>query len=180
MSNLVRQLTSFLLLPGVVAGVVPVWIARRDGTAFVVDTAPATIVALLAALATGAIGVWLFAYSLAHFITRGRGTLAPWDPPRELVVSGPYRYVRNPMISGVCFILVAEALAMRSAPHAWWAATFAALNAVYIPLIEEPGLRSRFDGAYDVYAANVRRLIPRLSPWRGPPDRIREPDVWTR
>jgi protein-S-isoprenylcysteine O-methyltransferase Ste14 len=167
MRNLLRQLTSFLLLPGVVAGVVPVWIARRDGTAFAADTAPTTILALAAAIVIGAVGVWLFVYSLVHFITRGRGTLAPWDPPRELVVSGPYCYVRNPMISGVCFILVAEALAMRSAPLGWWAATFAAANAVYIPLIEEPGLRSRFDGAYDVYVANVRRLIPRLSPWRG-------------
>ncbi|MFI5182692.1 MAG: methyltransferase family protein, partial [Thermoanaerobaculia bacterium] len=60
------------------------------------------------------IGLVLFVSSLHHFATRGRGTLAPWDPPRNLVVTGPYRFVRNPMISGIIFILFSEASLLQS------------------------------------------------------------------
>lgn len=62
----------------------------------------------------GAAGLALFGSTLFLFWTRGRGTLAPWDPPRVFVAKGPYRYVRNPMIGGVIFILLAEALVLRS------------------------------------------------------------------
>src|SRR5439155_1862107 len=84
--------------------------------------------------------------------------------------SGPYRYVRNPMISGVIFTLLGEALVLLSRPHLVWAATFFAINAVYIPLLEEPQLRWRFGADYDRYRAHVRRLVPRLRPW--------EPTQW--
>ena len=60
------------------------------------------------------VGLLLFAASLRQFAVRGKGTLAPWDPPKHLVVEGPYRYVRNPMISGVLFVLLGEALVLRS------------------------------------------------------------------
>lgn len=168
MTYLLRQLASFALLPGIVVGFVPWLIGRANHTEFALTAAPIAILEIGAGVVVGAIGVWLLAYSVAHFASRGRGTLAPWDPPRGLVVSGPYRYVRNPMISGVCFMLAAEALLLRSAPHAWWALTVATMNLVYIPLIEEPGLRARFGQAYDEYAANVGRLLPRLRPWRAP------------
>ena len=111
------------------------------------------------------IGVVLFAASLHQFFSRGLGTLAPWDPPRHLVVRGPYRYVRNPMISGVISILCGEALLLRSLPHARWAGLFLIINAVYIPLLEEPMLRDRFGDDYVRYTRHVGRLIPRLRPW---------------
>ncbi len=85
-----------------------------------------------------------------RFVTDGRGTLAPWDPPRELVVRGLYRYVRNPMISGVVSILVGEALLLASRPHLRWALIFLGINAVYIALLEDPLLA---------------RLLPRLRSW---------------
>ena len=73
------------------------------------------------------------------FARVGKGTLAPWDATQRLVVVGPYRYVRNPMISGVLAILLGETLAFWSAPLlAWFAAVFA-VNAIYMPLVEEPG-----------------------------------------
>jgi protein-S-isoprenylcysteine O-methyltransferase Ste14 len=82
-------------------------------------------------------------------------------------VVGPYRYVRNPMISGVLAILLGETLAFWSASLlAWFAAVFA-VNAVYMPLVEEPGLSRRFGEDYDRYRANVRRWVPRLRPWTG-------------
>jgi protein-S-isoprenylcysteine O-methyltransferase Ste14 len=91
--------------------------------------------------------------------------LAPWDPPRRLVVRGPYRYVRNPMISGVVLVLFGEALVLLSRPHLWWALVFLGINAVYIPLVEEPMLADRFGGDYQEYRRNVPRLLPRLRPW---------------
>lgn len=163
-----RHLLSFLALPFVVAVVVPIYVARRY---HVTPSWPATA-ATLAACAIEALvflaGLALFIASLYEFATRGRGTLAPWDPPRNLVVRGPYRYVRNPMISGVLLILAGEALLLRSVPHAWWAATFALINAIYIPLLEEPMLAQRFGASYAEYCANVPRLLPRLTPWREP------------
>ena len=94
-----------------------------------------------------------------------RGTLAPWDPPRELVVRGPYRYVRSPMISGVVLALFGESLVLQSAPHAEWAVGFLIINLVYIPLLEEPMLRIRFGDSYREYCRHVPRIVPRLSPW---------------
>jgi protein-S-isoprenylcysteine O-methyltransferase Ste14 len=111
------------------------------------------------------IGLVLFASSLRRFATEGEGTLAPWDPPRRLVLRGPYRYVRNPMISGVILILFAEALLLLSRAHFMWALTFLAINAIYIPLFEEPQLAGRFGEEYDEYRRHVPRFFPRLRAW---------------
>ena len=91
----------------------------------------------------------------------GRGTLAPWYPPERLVVRGPYRYVRNPMITGVVSVLLGEAALFASPAVLAWAGFVFALNAVYFPLIEEPDLRSRFGSDYDAYAASTPRWLPR-------------------
>jgi protein-S-isoprenylcysteine O-methyltransferase Ste14 len=160
-----RHLIAFLALPFVVAVVIPVWIARRSGIAFSPRPDLAGSLVQLLGLGVGLVGVWLFAFSLLHFVQRGRGTLAPWDPPRNLVVSGPYRYVRNPMISGVIFVLFGESLLLLSRPHATWAVAFLLINVVYIPLMEEPFLHSRFGESYSEYKRHVRRFVPRLRPW---------------
>jgi protein-S-isoprenylcysteine O-methyltransferase Ste14 len=160
-----RQLLSVAILPFVMTVVIPIWIARGDGTSLRFGSNVGQLALQGLGAACLALGLWLFGYSLLHFATRGRGTLAPWDPPRELVVSGPYRYVRNPMISGVVFILFAESLLLLSTPHAWWAMTFLGANAVYIPLMEESQLEARFGESYREYKRHVGRLIPRLRPW---------------
>jgi protein-S-isoprenylcysteine O-methyltransferase Ste14 len=164
-----RHLLAVVALPVTVAILVPRWIAGRYAVTF---SAPSDLAGLLA-LSVGclflAVGLALFAASLYNFVTHGRGTLAPWDPPRHLVVRGPYRFVRNPMISGVIFVLASEALVLRSLPHAAWAAAFLALNAVYIPLVEEPQLEARFGEPYARYCRHVSRFVPRLRPWT--PDR---------
>jgi protein-S-isoprenylcysteine O-methyltransferase Ste14 len=148
--------------------VVPVWIARRWGTSLAFGADPAAWAAQLGGVACLGVGLALFVASLRRFATEGRGTLAPWDPPRALVVRGPYRFVRNPMISGVVFLLFGEALVLRSLPHAAWAASFLALNTVYLPLVEEPGLERRFGEAYREYCRHVPRVVPRLRPWSPP------------
>jgi protein-S-isoprenylcysteine O-methyltransferase Ste14 len=117
-------------------------------------------------LALLAIGLVLVVWTIRLFSTVGDGTLAPWDPTRKLVVLGPYRHVRNPMISGVAFVLAGEAVLLGSPPLALWFAAVVVVNAVYLPLVEEPGLRRRFGEDYELYAANVPRWLPRLRPWR--------------
>lgn len=166
MLYVLRHLLSVLILPTTVVGLVPVWIARRYGVHPRWPEEPIGWFAAAAGLAIGAVGMLLFAASLRLFFTIGRGTLAPWDPPRNLVVRGPYRYVRNPMISGVVLMLAAIALCLRSRPHGIWATIFLAANLVHFPLVEEPMLEAKFGDDYRAYKRNVPRFIPRLRPWQ--------------
>lgn len=154
-----------LILPTTVMVVVPVWISRRYGVAVDWPSGLLDGVVAIAGLFVVMLGVSLFAASLHHFFTEGHGTLAPWDPPRRLVVRGPYRYVRNPMISGVIFTLTGIALTIRSWPHGVWALAFLGLNLIFIPLFEESELEMRFGDAYRQYRSAVPRFIPRLRPW---------------
>ena len=162
-----RHLLAIAVLPFTVTVVVPVWLARRNGVTLVPGSSLPDLALQAAGLGLLAVGALLFAASLRGFVTEGRGTLAPWDPPRRLVVRGPYRYVRNPMISGVVLVLFGEALLLLSRPHLLWALTFLGINAVYIPLLEEPLLEQRFGADYREYCRNVPRLLPRLRPWVG-------------
>jgi protein-S-isoprenylcysteine O-methyltransferase Ste14 len=162
---LLRHLLAIAVLPFTVAVLVPRWIARAYGIVPAVGDTPGALALQAGGLGLGLVGLVLFAWSLRRFAGEGEGTLAPWDPPRQLVVHGPYRYVRNPMISGVVLVLFGEAALLRSAPHAVWALTFAAINMIYIPLLEEPMLAARFGDAYREYCRHVPRLLPRLRPW---------------
>ena len=164
---LLRHLLSIALLPVTMAGVIPWWLARRNHLSFGLGRTPLELTAQLTGLAALAAGLVLFVASVRQFALRGRGTLAPWDPPRRLVIDGPYRYVRNPMIAGVAFVLAGEALLLLSPAHAAWAAVFVAVNAFYIPLLEEPDLEARFGADYRNYRRHVRMILPRLRPWQG-------------
>ncbi len=160
-----RHLLSIAALPFVVAVVVPIWVARRYAVHPTLGTTVQEVFAQIAGLTLCVIGAVLFLSSLRWFVTEGEGTLAPWDPPSRLVVRGPYRYVRNPMISGVVFGLFGEALILLSRPHFMWAVIFLGINFVYIPLLEEPQLAGRFGADYVEYCRHVPRLIPRLRAW---------------
>ena len=159
MSRAARHLSAILLLPVTVTVLVPALLVSSNGAALTWGAIPGA--------AFVAVGLALVGRTVALFARVGEGTLAPWDPTRRLVVVGPYRYVRNPMISGVLAILIGETLAFWSGALLVWTAAVFALNAIYMPLIEEPGLRSRFGADYDRYCENVRRWVPRLRPWTG-------------
>jgi protein-S-isoprenylcysteine O-methyltransferase Ste14 len=154
-----RHVRAIGLLPFVVTIVVPGILVWRNGG----DVAAWPLV--LVGVALIALGVALLAWTIELFATVGHGTLAPWDPTSRLVVVGPYRHVRNPMISGVLAVLLGEAALVGSPPLLLWFAAVFAVNAVYFPLVEEPGLRRRFGADYDAYRANVPRWLPRLRPW---------------
>jgi protein-S-isoprenylcysteine O-methyltransferase Ste14 len=157
--SLWRHLLAIGLLPVTVTAVVPGLVLWRSGA----DVGAWPLVVLGVTLI--ALGLALVAWTVALFATVGRGALAPWDPTSRLVVRGPYRHVRNPMISGVLAILLGEAALFGSIPLLVWFAAAFAVNAVYFPLVEEPGLRRRFGEEYDAYSANVPRWLPRLRPW---------------
>ena len=112
-------------------------------------------------------GILLMAWTVTLFLRFGEGTAAPWDPPRRFVIKGPYRHVRNPMITGVFMTLVAESLMTQSPLILAWAAVFMTANLLYIPLVEEKELERRFGEEYMEYKRGVPRWIPRLTAWRG-------------
>jgi protein-S-isoprenylcysteine O-methyltransferase Ste14 len=144
-----------VLLPGTVAVVIPALLVWLGGA----NVQPVTAVVGAVIVAAGlALVVW----TVTLFVKVGRGTLAPWNPTARLVVRGPYRYVRNPMITGVGTILAGQALFFRSWAIALELAVFGLVNAIYFPLVEEPGLRRRFGSEYEEYRARVPRWLPRV------------------
>lgn len=156
-----RSLLWLVLLPGVVAGWVP-W--RTFGLDRLrLDLSRPEHAAGLAAVAAGAA---LLVACVWEFARRGRGTLAPLDPPRDLVVRGPYRFVRNPMYLSVVTIVLGEALMAGSRALLLYGAGFAVLATLMVMGYEEPGLRGRFGASYVAYCGRVRRWLPRLRPDR--------------
>lgn len=113
-----------------------------------------------------ALGFFLLVWTIRLFATVGKGTPAPWDPIDKLIVTGPYAYVRNPMLSGVFCILFAETLLFQSKALLIYALIFIAINAIYFPLSEEKGLLKRYGEDYAEYKRNVPRFLPRLTPYR--------------
>ena len=104
----------------------------------------------------------LAAWCIATFVARGRGTPAPFDPPREFVAAGPYRYVRNPMYIGGFGVLLGAGLIVRSPSIVGLAFLFLLLTHLLVLLYEEPALASRFGEPYLRYKSSVRRWLPRL------------------
>ncbi len=148
----VRALISIAILPGTVALFVP-WRLLRDA-------APPDGVTWVGVVPL-ALGLALFAWCVWDFATRGRGTLAPWDAPRELVATGPYRVVRNPMYVAVTAILAAEAILFRSPAIAVWFVLIAVAFHAFVVLYEEPSLERTFGESYRAYRRDVRRWMPR-------------------
>lgn len=111
------------------------------------------------------VGLYLLIATVKLFRTIGKGTLAPWSPPQKLVLAGPYRYVRHPMISGVLLVILGESTIFGSLVIFSWFALFFVVNVVYFRLSEEPGLVKRFGEDYTHYKNNVPSWIPRLKPW---------------
>jgi len=108
-------------------------------------------------------GALLSGSCLFAFITRGRGTAAPFDPPREFVAVGPYRYVRNPMYVGGFAVLLGAGLALRSPSILVLAGIFALWAHLFVVYYEEPGLTKRFGENYRRYKEITGRWLPK---WR--------------
>lgn len=150
-----KSLLFLIVAPGMVAGYIPLALLRRG---------PQVETGLLAylALPLWLIGLIVLLWSFWNFLMDGRGTPAPIDPPKELVISGFYRYVRNPMYFGVLLILVGHFLWFGFwALLAYAAFAFMATH-LFVTLYEEPTLKSKFGIAYENYLESVPRWIPKI------------------
>jgi protein-S-isoprenylcysteine O-methyltransferase Ste14 len=141
----------------------PRWFASSRGVTLEVRFDPAAAVLMAIGGAIMLKCVWDFAW-------RGRGTPAPFDAPRRLVVSGFYRWVRNPMYVGMGLFLIGEALMLRPVMREMFVMIAIAWIAVsiFILVYEEPTLRRLFGEEYIEYCKHVRRWIPRLTPFDKP------------
>jgi protein-S-isoprenylcysteine O-methyltransferase Ste14 len=149
-----------VLVPGTVLGLVPVALLS-GGFGPSLGVGPARWVGLVPFSIGMAIIVWCF----VEFVRRGRGTPAPYDPPRELVVSGLYRYVRNPQYVGVVLVAVGEALLAGAGILLGYAAVLAIGYHLFVRYYEEPTLGRLFGDGYARYRESVPRWLPRW-PWR--------------
>ena len=164
MLTALRHLLAILLLPVVMTIVVPFWLRSR----FDLDTRGSRHCTVgrdaRAWRGRAARGRCAVRVVRSLFARVGRGTLAPWDPTQRLVAVGPYRYLRNPMITGVATVLAGQALLTGSWILAAWMLAFVAVNFVYFVTVEEPGLERRFGDPYREYKARVPRWMPRRPP----------------
>lgn len=158
---LARSVAATVLFPGIFAGAVPYLIVRPLDPPALADWSWRHYGAVLLV----AMGLVLLLACIWQFAHSGRGTLAPYDEPRRLVVEGPYRTVRNPMYLGVLLVLLGEAwFTVSGALLAYTAAWLLAVN-LFVLGYEEPNLRAKHGAEYERYCAAVRRWIP------GRPDR---------
>jgi protein-S-isoprenylcysteine O-methyltransferase Ste14 len=110
-----------------------------------------------------AIGTALALWCVFTFVFIGKGTPAPFDPPRKLVVCGPYRFVRNPMYIGAAMTLAGAALYYQSLSILIYTALFFLITHLFVVLYEEPTLRRTFGDEYDAYFRRVSRWLPKRS-----------------
>jgi protein-S-isoprenylcysteine O-methyltransferase Ste14 len=116
-----------------------------------------------------AAGLPVLVAAVVRFVRQGRGVPTPVLAARHLVVTGLYRYVRNPMYVAVLSVIVGQGLLLGSAPVLRYALVVAAGFHLFVLLHEEPWLRHRFGAEYEAYCRGVRRWWPRLRPWTAPP-----------
>lgn len=156
LSLVFRNLFFTILQPGLVAGLIPYWILGGDAKNLFAQPFEfyhyAGIIMFI-------IGLVIMLSCIVSFAVKGRGTLSPLDPTKRLVVTGLYRFSRNPMYVGVMLILIGEALFFQSI-NLWiyLILVFTAFN-LFIMLHEEPRLKKAFGEEYENYCQKVRRWI---------------------
>lgn len=151
-----------VLAPGTVAGFVPWYLCRWDMSPPLLGFALLRIVGVLLVLA----GLPVLLDSFARFALQGLGTPAPVAPTEHLVISGFYRYVRNPMYVAVVSLVLGQGLFFGSLSVLVYGASLWLIFTVFVMSYEEPTLRRSFGQAYTGYCAEVGRWLPRFKPYR--------------
>jgi protein-S-isoprenylcysteine O-methyltransferase Ste14 len=150
-----KTLIFTLVVPGVVGGLIPWLLVGSQGQMPVVTSI------WMVGLIPLALGVGLYFWCAGAFTFIGKGTPAPIDAPKVLVVQGPYRWVRNPMYVAVLLVILGQAVLFRSWLLVGYALVFWLVVHTFVVFVEEPSLRSQFLGSYDDYLRRVPRWIPR-------------------
>jgi protein-S-isoprenylcysteine O-methyltransferase Ste14 len=154
---LARAATYSALFIGLLLLFLPAQILSATG----ITQPPAIGLWQVAGMLLGVSGAALALACILTFVFVGRGTPAPFDPPRRLVTKGPYRLVRNPMYLGAGLALAGAAVAYRSIPLLGYAGAFILITHSFVVLYEEPTLRRTFDGDYEAYCRRVGRWWPK-------------------
>lgn len=149
-----------VLLPGTVTVLIPYWIVSTSNVG-VFAISPSIRYLGVPLIMMGASGLL---WCIWQFFSEGRGTLAPIDAPKHLVVRGLYKYVRNPMYVSVVSILLGEAIFFLSTAIMIEAGIFMVLAYLFVVFYEEPTLRRQFGESYESYSQTVGRWIPRSRP----------------
>jgi len=154
MSPILRTLIFTVFVPGFWTVLMPYWLLPRGVRPDVRGAGTAGWLLIAA-------GIALYcASAFWGFAVRGKGTPLPLDPPKKLVVEGPYRIVRNPMYWGVGSVVLGEAAIFHSVALAELAAVFAVGVIIFVLLFEEPELRRKFGAEYEEYCQRVPRWLP--------------------
>lgn len=162
---LFRALTYAALFIGFLLVYVPARVLSWSGV-----TRPTTMGApQVAGMVVAAVGAALAVWCILTFVWIGKGTPAPFDPPRRLVARGPYRLLRNPMYLGAGLALAGAALFHESRALLAYAALFVAVTHLFVVVYEEPTLRQTFGEDYEAYCRQVHRWRPRLPVRPSPP-----------
>jgi protein-S-isoprenylcysteine O-methyltransferase Ste14 len=156
---LFRAITYAVLFIGLVLIYVPARLLSWSG----IDRPAAIEVQQVAGMVIGAVGAAIALWCVLTFASLGRGTPAPFDPPRRLVIRGPYRFVRNPMYIGAGLALAGAALFYESLSLLAYAGIFFLATHLFVILYEEPALRQTFGQEYEAYRGRVRRWWPSLT-----------------
>jgi len=156
---LIRAITYATLFMGLVLVYLPNRVLLAAGVVRPAQLGPAQVAGVVVGAAGAAVALWC----ILSFALIGRGTPAPFDPPRRLVVKGPYRYVRNPMYLGASLALIGAALFYETGALWVYAAGFLVLMHLFVVAYEEPMLRHMFGAEYQEYARRVHRWWPRLT-----------------
>jgi protein-S-isoprenylcysteine O-methyltransferase Ste14 len=154
----IRAVTYAALFIGLVLIYVPARVLSWSGI-----VRPSAIeVPQVAGMVTGAAGAAVALWCIFTFASIGRGTPAPFDPPRRLVIRSPYRFVRNPMYIGAGLALASAALFYESLPLLGYTGLFFLATHLFVVGYEEPTLRQTFGQEYEAYCRRVRRWWPRV------------------
>ncbi|MGB6384872.1 MAG: isoprenylcysteine carboxylmethyltransferase family protein [Terriglobales bacterium] len=156
---LVRAATYSTLFIGLLLVFVPGRILERSGIIRPAQLGAVEYAGIVVAVAGGALALWC----ILTFALVGRGTPAPFDPPRKLVVKCPYRYVRNPMYLGAALAICGAALFYRSTALFGYAGVFLLATHLFVVSYEEPTLTRLFGAEYEIYRARVGRWLARRS-----------------
>ncbi|HEY0668155.1 MAG TPA: isoprenylcysteine carboxylmethyltransferase family protein [Sphingobacteriaceae bacterium] len=158
--SILKHIRDIIILPLTVTVIIPYLSYKKEQTLF-----PDSVILKAFGIIFLVSGIALFIWTVYLFWAFGKGTLAPWTPTQKLIIMGPYKYCRNPMISGVFFILLGETMLLNSLNILIIAGVFFVINTIYFILKEEPDLYKRFGNEYDVYKKNVPRWIPKFKPY---------------
>lgn len=156
----IKTLIWSIFVPGTVTLLVPYWLLSAGSTSFPRELSVMRVLGL----AVISLAVMIYIWCAWNFTFIGKGTPAPFDPPKKLVVKGPYKFVRNPMYVFVALALIGEAIFFATPVLIIYAGVALVFCHLWVLYYEEPSLRRRFGESYERYCSRVSRWLPGLAP----------------